>query len=139
MVTLKVKRVGKPEIGKVVSDHQAVYNNMRFLAKEDRENFFILHLDAKNCIIAKELIFIGTLTESLIHPREVFKGAILNNAASIIAVHNHPSGNIQPSGPDIRITRLLKDAGDLIGIKLRDHVIIGSEGATSIFIYLNWL
>ena len=74
---------------------------------------------------------VGTLTESLVHPREVFKGAMLANAASIIVAHNHPSGDHHASEADIAITAKLKDAGRLLGIPLEDHVIIGREGFTS--------
>ena len=74
------------------------------------------------------IVSIGTLYSSLVHPREVFKTAILSNAASIILFHNHPSGDPEPSTEDTTITKRIKEAGTLMGIELLDHVIIGSEG-----------
>lgn len=91
-----------------------------------------MQVNAKNRIIGKELISLGTLTDILIHPREAFKGAILNNSVSIICVHNHPSGNTIPSLEDIEITNRLVNAGELLGISVLDHVIIG-EGYKSLY------
>lgn len=95
---------------------------------EDKEHFMILHLDSKNKIIKDEIISIGTLNSSIIHPREVFKSAIKESANSIILVHNHPSGDPKPSKADEEITELLFKSGDLLSIKVLDHVIIGNEG-----------
>lgn len=128
MTTLKVihEKASKRENVCIKSDED-VSNLMSFLKEEDRENFYILHLNAKNIILGKELISVGSLTNSIIHPREVFKGAILNNSASIICVHNHPSGDPTPSGEDIQITRRLQKSGELLGIKILDHIIIGRD------------
>ena len=92
-----------------------------------KEYFIAVFLDSKNKIIKDEVISIGTLNSSLVHPREVFKEAIKNSANSIILVHNHPSGNVEPSEEDIIITKKLTEIGNLIGIKLLDHLIIGKE------------
>lgn len=92
-----------------------------------QEYFMILHLDSKNRIIKNETVSIGTLNSSLIHPREVFKSAIKESANSIILVHNHPSGDPTPSEEDEQITERLFDAGELLNIKVLDHVIIGTE------------
>jgi DNA repair protein RadC len=92
-----------------------------------QEFFMILHLDSKNRIVKNETVSIGTLNASLIHPREVFKSAIRESANSIILVHNHPSGDPQPSKEDEEITERLFDAGELLNIKVLDHVIIGNE------------
>src|SRR3954465_4897428 len=78
-------------------------------------------------IIGMNTVSIGTLSESLVHPREVFKGAILANAAGIIVVHNHPSGNAFASEADLSVTSTLKDAGRILGIPVEDHIIIGEE------------
>ncbi len=102
-----------------------VYSVMRFLEKEDREKFYVLHLDAKNRILAMELVSIGTLTYSLVQPREIFKAAIVNNSCSIVCVHNHPSGDATPSPHDKDITAQLWYAGEILGISVMDHVIIG--------------
>lgn len=109
-----------------------VYRLMKFLAKEEREKTYVLHLNCRQEVVAMELVSVGTLTHSVIHPREIFKAAILNNSHRIICVHNHPSGDISPSADDKSMTHLLKNAGNLLGIPLADHVIIGSKGFTSI-------
>ena len=93
----------------------------------DREAFYIICLDQKMKVIGVNLVSTGTLTASLVHPREVFKVAILLNAAWLIAVHNHPSGTPQPSNEDHRLTKRLQDAGELMGIKLRDHIIVADD------------
>lgn len=98
------------------------------LADEDKENFMILHLDSKNKVIKDEIVSIGTLNSSLIHPREIFKSAIKESANSVIVVHNHPSGDPEPSSEDKLVTKKLIDAGELLGIKVLDHVIVGKNG-----------
>lgn len=104
-----------------------VHKAMRFLEGEDRENFYILCLNAKNYVTHTELLTIGTLTNTLVHPREVFRAAIKNNSASIICVHNHPSGDPAPSAEDIRFSVRLVNAGEIIGIRVLDHVVIGND------------
>ncbi len=91
----------------------------------DREHFKALHLDVKNQIIHEETVSVGTLSSSLVHPREVFKSAIKRSAHGLIVAHNHPSGDTSPSEDDIVTTKRLKEAGDVIGIKLLDHLIFG--------------
>lgn len=91
-----------------------------------QEHFIVLLLDIKNKLIKEETVFIGTLDAALIHPREIFKSAIRESAASIILVHNHPSGNPEPSDQDLIYTGLLKSAGRSLNIKVLDHVIIGN-------------
>ena len=93
----------------------------------DREQFLVCCLDAKNASIGVNVVSIGTLTLSLVHPREVFKPAILLNACAIIAVHNHPSGDPTPSPEDRTLTTRLREAGDLLGIRLLDHLILGDD------------
>ena len=89
-----------------------------------KEHFIGLFLNARNKLLHKEIISIGTLTASLVHPREVFEPAIRISAASIIVVHNHPSGDTEPSEKDIAITNRLVEAGKLLGIDLVDHIIV---------------
>jgi len=98
------------------------------LMDADKEHFMILHLDSKNKIIKDEIVFVGTLNSSLIHPREIFKSAIKESANSIIVVHNHPSGDPEPSNEDKLVTEKLFEAGELLGIKVLDHVIVGRNG-----------
>jgi len=85
----------------------------------------VIPLDGKNQVLGFHVVSVGTLTASLVHPREVYKLAVLANAAAIVVVHNHPSGHPEPSAEDQAITLRLKEAGELLGIKLLDHVIIG--------------
>jgi len=97
-----------------------------------QEYFACLTLDGANRLIAKRTISIGTLTSSLVHPREVFADAITDRAASIIVAHNHPSGNLQASEADIEITKRLQESGKLLGITLIDHIVITSNDSETI-------
>ena len=102
-----------------------VYETFSFLMHETKEMFMTLHLDGKNRIMAMDLVSIGSLNQSIVHPREVFKTACLSNAAALILIHQHPSGDPSPSSEDIAITRRLKEAGEIMGIKVLDHIIVG--------------
>ncbi len=97
------------------------------LSGTDKEHFLILHLDTRNRVIKEEIVSVGTLNSALIHPREVFKSAIKESANAVILVHNHPSGDPTPSEEDKQMTERLFEAGELLGIKVLDHVIIGKE------------
>jgi len=94
---------------------------------DTKEHLFVLHLNTKNRVIRHENVSVGTLNASLIHPREVFKSAIRESAHSIILVHNHPSGDVEPSNADRQVTGILKQAGSILQIELLDHVIVGKE------------
>ena len=93
----------------------------------DREQFIIACLNTKNEPTNITVVSVGSLNKAIVHPREIFKTAILSNAASIMAFHNHPSGETTPSQQDIQLTNRLYEAGELIGIKLLDHLIIGDR------------
>jgi DNA repair protein RadC len=93
---------------------------------ECKESFIALHLDGKNRIICVDIVSVGSLNQSIVHPREVFKTALLSSATAIILMHNHPSGDPSPSSEDLEVTRRLREVGDLLGIKVLDHIIIGS-------------
>ena len=93
----------------------------------DREQFLVACLDAKHAIIGVNVVSVGSLTLSIVHPREVFKPAILLNSAAIICAHNHPSGDPAPSSEDRVLTDRLRQAGDLIGITILDHLILGDD------------
>ncbi len=95
--------------------------------KAKKEYFCVFFLDTQNKITGKEVISIGTLNASLIHPRETFRTAILKNCCSVIVAHNHPSGSLEPSDEDLAVTKRLKDAGKLLGIEVLDHVIVTAE------------
>lgn len=97
-----------------------------------QEYFVCLTLDGANRLIAKRVISIGTLTASLVHPREVFAEAITDRAASIVVAHNHPSGNLEPSIADKEVTERLRQAGEILGIEVLDHLILGGEGFRSV-------
>ena len=105
-----------------------VYHALAEYSCEDREHFITITLDGRSKVIEKRVIHIGTLNQSLVHPREVFRPAILDNAAGIIIAHNHPSGTLEASRADISITQRLKEVAKLVGIELLDHVIISKEG-----------
>lgn len=98
----------------------------------DREQFIIACLNTKNEPTNITVVSVGTLNKAIVHPREVFKTAILSNASSIMAFHNHPSGDTTPSQHDIELTQRLYEAGNLLGIKLVDHLIIGDGTFTSL-------
>jgi DNA repair protein RadC len=97
------------------------------LRLEVKEHFIALHLDGKNRIACLDRVSLGSLNQSIVHPREVFKTACMSSAAAILLIHNHPTGDPSPSREDLDITRRLKEAGDLLGIKLIDHIIIGES------------
>lgn len=98
----------------------------------EQEHFIGIYLDSKNRVLAKKTLFIGSLNRSIVHPREVFKEAFRHGCNAIIVIHNHPSGSPTPSSQDIAITRRLSEIGELVGIELLDHIIIGTEGYVSL-------
>ena len=101
------------------------YKNL--LNDKNQEYFYAIYLNTKNRIIKDKLLYIGTINYSVVHPREVFKEAYLAGASSIILIHNHPTGNILPSVNDIDTTKRLKEIGEIMGIKIVDHIIIGKD------------
>jgi DNA repair protein RadC len=102
------------------------------LRSEAREHFLVLLLNARHECVAVETVSIGSLNASIVHPREVFRPAVLASAASIICAHNHPSGDPEPSEEDLSITRRLAQVGELLGIGLLDHVIVAKRGVVSL-------
>jgi len=117
-----------------ITGANSVYELFRPLFQnKTQEIFYAVYLDQKKKVIAKRALFVGTLNMSIVHPREVFKYAYLNSAASIICVHNHPSGDVTPSIQDIELTKKLKEIGDLQQIYLLDHVIIGNNNYYSFY------
>ena len=99
-----------------------------YLRDVDREHFVVFFLDQKNRLTGINTVSMGSLTASVVHPREVYKAAILAQAAAIICGHNHPSGDVQPSREDRALTTRLFQAGKLLGIQLLDHIIVGEDG-----------
>ncbi len=99
-----------------------------FIGCDDYKVFFVMCLNTKNHIVAVHRCYIGSLNASIVHTREVFKSAILNNAASVIAAHQHPSGDITPSMEDINVTKRLAEARKLLGIEVLDHLVVNNKG-----------
>jgi len=127
VVTL-AQRLGERRLapGMAVKSSRAVFDHFHLRLRDSkREVFLVLLLDSKHRVIREERVSEGSLTASIVHPREVFQAAISELAGAILAIHNHPSGDPTPSAEDFEITRRLKDAGDLLGIQLLDHVILG--------------
>ena len=109
----------------IIDSPEAAVAQLADIRDKKQEYFVCLTLDGANRLIAKRTITIGTLTSSLVHPREVFADAITDRAASIIVAHNHPSGALNPSTADIEVTGRLKQSAKLLGINLVDHIVIG--------------
>lgn len=96
------------------------------------EHFVSFHLDTKNHVIGYQIVSRGTLSSSLVHPREVFKAALIANSYAIIVAHNHPTGSLEPSSDDIATTKQLIEAGKLLGVSVVDHIIVSSAGLLSL-------
>ena len=127
-VRIALVRDGDSQYGQKIRRGVDVFRLLKDeLIGADRERFLVLLLDNRHNVLAVEEVAVGSVSQALVHPREVYKSAMLTNASAIICVHNHPSGDPAPSGEDRAITKRLKDAGELLGIPLLDHVIIGSE------------
>lgn len=139
---LQIKKVPKYCI-KLVTEAQVFYDGKKISGASDiadflkttglhekaQEEFYAIYLNTKNKIIGFEMVSRGTLNASLVHPRDVFKGALLANAHAIILAHNHPSGDTEPSHADKSVTETLVKAGQLMNVEVLDHVIIGSNGS----------
>ena len=155
---IKIKGIGKVkaiellsaiELGKRVyyanEQKEIKLNNSRkiyeyfknIFAYEKQENFYALYLDTKSKLISFKLLFKGTLNSSTVHPREVFKYAFLESAASIVVIHNHPSGDANPSKEDIEVTESLMKIGGIVKIPVVDHIIIGREEYYSFYEYMS--
>ena len=129
------KRVLKKDISNVIiNNNEIVYDLLKYdFVNTYQEKFIALYLDTKNKLISYETIFIGTVSSSTIHPREIFKQAIKYSASSIIIVHNHPSGNSTPSKSDIEITKKIISIGEIMSIPVIDHLIIGYNNYYSFY------
>ncbi|MCL2037610.1 DNA repair protein RadC [Candidatus Saccharibacteria bacterium] len=116
----------------IIDSPDKVADQLTDIRNKKQEYFVVLTLDGANRLISKRVISIGTLTASLVHPREVFAEAITDRAAAIIVAHNHPSGDLTPSPADHEVTQRLTESGKLLGITLTDHVIVTKEEFRSI-------
>ncbi len=109
----------------IFTNYQSLFNN------QVRERFVVFWLNSANNVIGFEIITEGILNSSLAHPREVFRGAIVATAASVILAHNHPSGNPEPSSEDVQLTKQMVESGKIIGIPVHDHIIFANDAYTS--------
>jgi len=134
-VVLVKEKVGRYELPRAIVDPEQAYKaiiTITSIEEEAQEVFGILILNSKHKIVAVHEISRGTLNRSILHPREVFKPAVLHNAAAIICFHNHPSGDTEPSKDDIEATKRLIEAGKIMGIEILDHIIVGDDGYVSL-------
>lgn len=127
-----LKNIINQEPSLVMKNPEAVFRYCQDMIALEREHFVILMLNTKNKVKKRETISVGSLNATVVHPREVFRAAILHNSASIICVHNHPSGDPTPSPEDIQVAKRLTETGELIGIPVLDHMVIGADGYISL-------
>ena len=106
------------------------------IKNSDTEAFVVLTLDAKNKLRSADIVTMGLIDANLVHPREVFRTAIIKNACGVVLMHNHPSGDVNPSADDIRFTKQLVEAGRIVDIKVLDHIIIGAGDENSSYLSL---
>ncbi len=134
-VVLVKEKMGRYDLPRETESPEKAYNANQTITnvqEEAQEVFGILVLNTKNKIVAVHEVSRGTLSASMVHPREVFKPAVLHNAAAIICFHNHPSGDPEPSKDDIKITKRLVEAGEIMGIEVFDHIIVGDDRYVSL-------
>jgi len=125
--TVTIKEELTAYLTQEIKSSARVFELFSFMKDECKEHFLALHLNAKNCLICLDHISCGSLSASVVHPREVFKSTLLSSAAGLILLHNHPSGDPTPSREDIELTHRLKEGAELLGLRLLDHVIIGED------------
>ncbi|MBB6674239.1 RadC family protein [Cohnella nanjingensis] len=128
----RVARSRLPEMPRISRPQDAADLLMEELRHLREEHFVVLFLNTKNQVVGRETLSIGSLNASVVHPREVFRAAIRRSSASILCAHNHPSGDPTPSPEDLQLTRRLSEAGELIGIELLDHLVIGDNRYVSL-------
>jgi DNA repair protein RadC len=131
-VSLRRERPASYRQGRRVERPEDVWEVCRDLIDADRERFHVLHLDPQNRLLAREEVAVGTLSATTLTCREVFKGAILANSSALVLVHNHPSGDPEPSEEDRIVTRRLVEVGQWLGIPVLDHVVLGAGGYRSL-------
>lgn len=126
------RRYLMPSDSPIISSTDEAVEQLSSIRAKKQEYFAVLTLDGANRLISNTVVFQGTLTQSLVHPREIFAKAIEDRAASIIVAHNHPSGNVEPSTEDIETTIKLKEAGRLLGINVLEHIVLTKNAYRSI-------
>ena len=132
IVNKKVNGVYEEDPNRKVTTPEEVLPILKPIRDHDQEHFVCITLNGAGKILNSRVITIGLLNHSLVHPRETFRAAISDNAASIIVAHNHPSGSFEPSSQDILITTQLKEAGNILGIAVLDHIIVTKTGYVSL-------
>ena len=126
MIYLKDSKIqvnGAAEVAQVFQDILALEDKI----EHEKEHYYVMHLNIRSQVMMVELVTVGTLTSSLVHPRETFRRAVMAGAASIIIAHNHPSGEVDPSDEDMKVTRVMLDAGNILGITMLDHIIFTND------------
>jgi DNA repair protein RadC len=126
MIYLKDSKLqvdGAAGVAKVFQDILALEDKV----EQEKEHYYVMHLNIRSQVMMVELVTVGTLTSSLVHPRETFRRAVIAGAASIIIAHNHPSGEADPSDEDTKVTKLMFEAGQLLGITMLDHIIFTKD------------
>lgn len=126
------RRLLKDKKCELLLSPQDVWESLKEIRGHTKEHFIVFYLDTRNQTIEQEIISVGTLNASLVHPREVFEPAVKHLAAQIIVAHNHPSGNPEPSGDDLALTKRLVEAGKIMGIEVLDHVVVTRAGFKSL-------
>lgn len=119
----KIKITSVIEVTKVFQDLIALEDSI----DQEKEHYYVMHLNIRSQVMMVELVTIGVLNSSLVHPRETFRRAVIAGSASIIIAHNHPSGEVDPSDEDTKITRAMYEAGNILGIAMLDHVIFTKD------------
>ena len=119
----KIKVTSAKEVAKVFQDILALEDKI----DQEKEHYYVMHLNIRSQVMMVELVTIGVLNSSLVHPRETFRRAVIAGSAAIIIAHNHPSGEVDPSDEDTKITRVMLDAGNILGITMLDHIIFTKD------------
>ena len=127
----EMRRVSETKT-QIMNSRDSAEQAIKDIGFKDREHFIRYDFDSKNKLIGKEIVSIGTINASLVHPREVFKGALLNNAVSIVIAHNHPSTDTDPSMEDCKVQELLDRGCKLLGLDLLDFLIVGGKNWRSL-------
>ncbi|OFW99249.1 MAG: hypothetical protein A3E78_11725 [Alphaproteobacteria bacterium RIFCSPHIGHO2_12_FULL_63_12] len=131
-IEIRIKGKGRGMAATVTNPEAAAAFFRGIIGQDVREQFVALYLDGRNHPIGWRIVSVGTANESFAHPREVFQAAVGLGAVQVVVAHNHPSGDTRPSLPDLEVTQRLSAAGEILGIHLIDHLVIGQPGFTSI-------
>lgn len=133
LYVVTVRRRRRRKVPDAIRQPQAAYQLVHPLIRDlDREHFYCLHLNTRHTVMEIDLVSVGSLSASIVHPREVFRRAISRGAASLILAHNHPSGDPEPSEDDLEITSRLARVGELVGIPVLDHIVLANGSFVSL-------